>query len=293
MIRMWWRAWAEALSSIRRNALLSGVSVSTVALCLLVLGAFVLAALNLQALAGTVEAQVEVRAFLKDGLSPQRTSQLVTAVQELAGVREVKFVSRGEALRRLGEQLGKDSGVLEAVGDSNPLPDAIEVKVEPRLMDQVTEALSAMSEVDRVLGRRELVGRILAVTQAMKALGLGLAALLAVATLVVIANTIRLTVFARRAEVRIMKLVGATDGFIRGPFVLEGMMLGFVGAVVASAAAWYGYGWLSGLVRSSLPFIPVLPRDQLLPSVALGLVALGTVLGALGSAISLRRFLRV
>ena len=117
--------------------------------------------------------------------------------------------------------------------------------------------------------------------------------LLAIATLFIISNTIRITVFARRREVNIMKYVGATDWFIRWPFLLEGMIMGFVGAVIASAALYKGYNAIQAKIYGTLAFFPMLPSWPTMGWLCGGLVCVGTLIGALGSSISLRKFLDV
>ncbi len=128
---------------------------------------------------------------------------------------------------------------------------------------------------------------------ALRALGVFLAAVTGLATLLIISNTIRISVFSRRREIAIMKLVGATDAFIRWPFVLEGAFLGSVGALVAAAAAWFGYVWLVDRIAATLPFIPTLAPQPFLWNLARVLLAMGLLVGAGGSVLSVRRHLRV
>lgn len=293
MMRTLARVWREAFTGLARNGVMTAVCVSTVAVCLLVLAIVLVLGLNLEHAAQVVEAQVEAKIHLKPGLSPSQVEDLQREIAAIPGVLEAEFVSRDQALEELGRQLGDEAGLLEAVADMNPLPDAFDVRVDPRQLAAVAEAAGSLPGVEKVVDERQLVGRLLAVTRAVRVLGLGLALLLLGVTVVVISNTIRLAVFARRNEVRVMKLVGATDGFIRGPFMVEGILMSLVGAAVASVAVWWGYAWLHGVVARTLPFLPVLDAQPLLSSVAVGLATLGVVLGALGSGISLHRFLRV
>jgi cell division transport system permease protein len=222
-----------------------------------------------------------------------QVESLRETLSRVPGVRETRYVSRDQALADLGQQLGDQAGLLEAVADMNPLPDSIDVLVDPQRLVAVADAAKQLPGVEKVIDKRQVITRLLDVTRAVRILGLGLALLLAGVTVVIVSNTIRLAVFSRRNEVRIMKLVGATDRFIRGPFMVEGILMSLVGACVAAAVVWWGYAWLLGAVGRSLPFLPLLGAQPLLFGLTAGLALMGVVLGALGSSISLRRFLQV
>jgi cell division transport system permease protein len=283
----------EAFHGMARNGAMSAVCVSTVAVCLLVLAVVGLLALNLERTAQVIEAQVEIKLYLEPDLSPAQVESLRETLSRVPGVRETRYVSRDQALADLGQQLGDQAGLLEAVADMNPLPDSIDVPVDPQRLVAVADAAKQLPGVEKVIDKRQVITRLLDVTRAVRILGLGLALLLAGVTVVIVSNTIRLAVFSRRNEVRIMKLVGATDRFIRGPFMVEGILMSLVGACVAAAAVWWGYTWLLGAVGRSLPFLPLLGAQPLLLGLTAGLALMGVVLGALGSSISLRRFLQV
>jgi len=293
MMRSLARVMREAFHGMARNGAMSAVCVSTVAVCLLVLAVVGLLALNLERTAQVIEAQVEIKLYLEPDLSPAQVESLRETLSRVPGVRETRYVSRDQALADLGQQLGDQAGLLEAVADMNPLPDSIDVPVDPQRLVAVADAAKQLPGVEKVIDKRQVITRLLDVTRAVRILGLGLALLLAGVTVVIVSNTIRLAVFSRRNEVRIMKLVGATDRFIRGPFMVEGILMSLVGACVAAAAVWWGYTWLLGAVGRSLPFLPLLGAQPLLLGLTAGLALMGVVLGALGSSISLRRFLQV
>ncbi len=289
-VSSWEYAVREALSSIRLNGLMSVASVSTVAISLLVLAVFLLVAVNLEYAAKVVESQLEIKAYVNEGASSEVIGDLQGKISGLAGVAGVEYVSKAEALDRLRAQLKDRADLLEGVEEMNPLRDSFEIQVvRPEYLRGVAEQVAALSGIANVVYGEELASKIIRLTRALRLAGLGLAVMLAVATVFIISNTIRLTVFARRREIGIMKLVGATDSFIRWPFILEGMFLGLVGSLVSTSVVWRGYAWLVVRVRDTLPFIPVVPGRPVLP----GLTLMGALIGALGSAISLRRFLRV
>src|SRR5690606_5192005 len=214
---------------------------------------------------------------------------LTERIEALPGVAQATFVTREAALERLKEQFGEHRDLLAGLEDpeTNPLRDSFEVRLAgaeyARSVAAELERLEGIAEVNH---RQDVVDRLLAITAAVRAGGLGLVALLAGATVFIISNTIRLTVFARRHQVGIMKLVGATDGFIRWPFFLEGLMLGVLGAAVAGGAAWMGYDLVVETLTAAIPFIPILEQQPLLSNLMQLLLALGAVIGAAGSTVS-------
>lgn len=274
---------------------MSLASVTTVAICLTVLAAILLVAVNLQHMAGEAEAQVEVTAFIDPEFDREAAPQLLRQVGEINGVADTVLVTKEEGLVQLREQFGEDWGyILEGYDDPelNPLRDSIQVSLTgPEAAAQVAAQLEGLPAVEEVLHRQDIVDRLLSVTQVLRVVGLGLVALLAAATIFIVSNTIRLTVYARRREISIMRLVGATDGFIRWPFFIEGMLLGCLGAVIASLAAWFGYDYLVGVLTRSIPFLPIAHPQPMVWNLARLLVGVGGAIGALGSAISVRRFI--
>lgn len=285
---------SEALDGVRRNGVMSLASVTTVAISLLILSIFGVIAFNLQHIAGTLESQVEVVAFLNDGFDLGNRDALMNRVRAIDGVAEATFVTRREALERLRRQFGDQQDLLSAVEEDNPLRDSVEVRIpDPSRLDPVAAEIGRLAGVEKVVYRRDTVRRLYRITAALRAVGLFLAAVTGLATLLIVSNTIRISVFARRREIAIMKLVGATDALIRWPFVLEGALLGAVGAVAAAAAVWAGYVWLVERIALTLPFIPTLAPQPFLWNLSRLVLAAGLLIGATGSVLSVRRHLRV
>lgn len=294
-LRTWGHLWREALGGIRRNGLMSLASVTTVAICLIVLAAILLVAVNLQHMAGVAEDQVEVTAYVDHEFDRRLAPVLIERVQAIPGVAEALLITKEEGLVRLREQFGEQWGyLLEGYDDSelNPLRDAIEVRLDkPELAGGVAARLNELTSIEEVLHREDIVEGLLSVTRVLRLAGLGLVGLLGAATIFIVSNTIRLTVYARRREISIMKLVGATDAFIRWPFFLEGMLLGCVGAAAAGLVAWFGYDYIAASLARGVPFLPVADPRPLVWNLTKLLIGLGGAMGALGSAISVRRFL--
>lgn len=289
----WRYALRDVGTSLRRNRTTALTSVTTVTVSLLLLALFLIVAINLDAIATTLENQVEVTAWLDPSLQDDAISRLSDQIQAWPGVAQVTYVSKEQAYARLQEQLG-DRQALEYVND-NFLRPSFQIKTKQPATDvaPVDQALTSLPGVQKVDYKSDMVTRLFRITTALRVFSLLLVIALALATIFIISNTIRLAVFARRREISIMKLVGATDSYIRRPFVLEGMFLGVVGALVAAALVAWAYASFQHFAAANLPFMAVVSGTPLLGNLTLTLVGLGIVLGALGSALSIRRFLRV
>ena len=267
---------------IRETGLMSLASVSTVALSLLVLGMFLLIFINTNNLAQYLESQVQITVYMEDSVEAPGLSDMKQTLENLPGVLSVTEVSKQEALSRFKERLGQQEKLLHSLGTDNPFPNSFEVQVDRP--DRINETAKF---------GQEIVEHIFQMTKILRIGGVVLVILLALATLFIIANTIRLTVFARRKEVNIMKYVGATDWFIRWPFILEGMTLGFFGALIANFVINGTYAALLSRIYATLAFLPMVPAYPMLTYVDISIILAGTAIGAAGSYISLRKFLKV
>jgi cell division transport system permease protein len=281
----------DAVGAMRRNGLMAAAATTTIAIALAVAGGGFLVSANLGHLASVLEAQVEVVGFFKRdlGVGPQRRA--LTAVQALPAVRSAAIVGRAEALRRLQRTYSSVSSI-RGVLPSNPLPDSIEVRVtDAREVREVAAALRQVDGIDDVVFGAPVVDRLVALTRAVRIAGAAIAGLLVGAALLIIMNTIRLTIAARRQEIEIMNLVGAAPGFIRAPFILEGALQGITAALMATGVIAAGYVLLATQASTSLPFLPLLPPAGVLPQAAVVMWVLGIAVGIGGSEMSVRRYL--
>ena len=284
----------ETLRSLRRNNWMSFASVGTVAVSLFVLGVFLLLVLNMNRLASSLESQVQISVYLADGLSESARKDIASDIEALQGIEEIRYVPKEEAKERLAKRLGDQKYLLDALGEKNPLPDSFEVVLKsPARVETAAAAITRMDGVEQAKYGQDVIEHLFAITRLIRIFGLALMVLLAGATLFIISNTIRLTVFARRKEVAIMKYVGATDWFIRWPFLLEGMVLGFVGGVLAAIALQSFYAAMAAKIYETLAFFPLLPQYPYMYYVSAAILLSGMGIGALGSTISLKRFLKV
>ena len=284
----------ESLHSIRRNGLMSVASLMTVALSLLILGLFTIMVLNLNNMASVLESQVQVTVYLQDSLKEVEIREVGTRITKLPGVTRVNFVNKVEAMTRFKQRLGAQQGLLAELGEANPLPNSFEVKVDrPDRVKAVALAIAQFKGIEAARYGQEVVEQLFSLTRIVRIFGSVLIVFLGLAALFIIVNTIRLTVFARRREIGIMKYVGATDWFIRWPFIIEGVLLGTLGAGISSVLLTQLYGMVTGQVYDTLAFLPLLPQYPMLGYVNVFLLCSGVAIGVLGSLISVKKFLKV
>lgn len=284
----------EVFRSLMRNNWMSVASVGTVAVSLFILGMFTMLVLNMNKMAETLESQVQINVYIKEDVDKEDVDDLENVLNDMQGVERVTFVSKDDAMERFRQRLGDQSSLLDAIEDTNPLPDAFEVELkEPALVKTAAESIGRYEIVEEAKYGQDVIENLFDITRLIRLFGAGLMVLLAAATLFIISNTIRLTVFARRKEIAIMKYVGATDWFIRWPFLLEGMVLGLLGGIIADVVLRFGYSAVIEKIYSTLAFFPLIPEQPFLDYISIGIIFVGMFIGAMGSTISLKRFLEV
>lgn len=284
----------EAIKSMRRNGLMSLASISTVALSLFILGVFACGVVNLNNLASHLESQVQISIYLKDNLTTPQVMELGKKLKALPDLKEIEFVTKDEAMKRFKERLGEQQQLVDSLDGHNPLPTSYVLTFNtPDQVKSTAELVSKYPEVESVHYGQDVIEQIFEVTKIIRIGGIILIGFLAGATLFIISNTIRLTVFARRKEIGIMKYVGATNGFIRWPFLLEGMFLGAIGGIIAGLATWQFYQYVTAQVVANFAFMPLVPLMPFIYQLSGGLVGVGIIVGAIGSTISLKQYMKV
>ena len=284
----------EAYTSLSRNRILSIATVSTMAICIMILGAAVLMTINADNFMNRLESDLEIVAYLDNSLSKTQVADIKSDIEKLNGVKSVVFVSREEALANLQKKFAdKDYDLAKTIG-KNPLPDSYEVKAQnPQDVVNLAQQINKMPGIYKVNYGQGVVERLFQVTKWVRIISMGFIVLLTIGAVFLIATTIRLAIFARRKEIYLMKLIGATDWFIRWPFFIEGIMLGSMGSLISIVLLSWGYGSLVSSLQTALFFIPLVYQQSLLINIYLSLFATGAVLGVLGTYISLNRFLDV
>lgn len=284
----------EALISLSRNRVLSLATISTMAVCILFLGVAVLLTINAGNFMNQLESDIQIIAYLDDSLTARQVDEIESTIRETAGVQEVTFVSKDEALQRLQLKFSEEDYDLQQTLSKNPLPDSYEVKASnPQEVGQVAQVIGEIPGVYKVNYGQGVVERLFQVTKWVRIISMVFMVILAMGAIFLIATTIRLAIFARRKEIYLMKLIGATDWFVRWPFFIEGVLMGVVGALIAIGLLSGGYSSLIKNAQTALFFVPLVSQQSFLIQVYLSLAAVGALLGTLGTYISLNRFLNV
>ncbi len=285
----------DALKSLKRNKTITFASIITVAATLFIFGVFLIVAQTINMGVESVESKVEIKAYLIDEITTQEQSNIETILQGVEGVKEVTYESKEEAFDKFKERLGEDNAILAGFSeDRNPLPNSFVVSLEePEAAMRVEEALSGVRGVEDVGNERETVERIIGLAKIIRTMGVVIFIILVLVSLFLISNTIKLTVYSRRREIGIMKFVGATDWFIRWPFLIEGMIMGLIGGIIAVAVVFFAYQLVYADITQSLFYAGLVKPSEVLNSFSWQFGLTGLVIGALGSFIALKRFLDV
>ena len=284
----------EVFISLRRNNWMSVASIGTVAVSLFIFGMFLMMVMNMNKLAENMESQVQINVYLLDKVDREQARDIEKDLKEIEGVETVGFVTKDEAMERFKDRLGDQKTLLDALDETNPLPDSFEVTVtNPDLVKTAAEKMEKLDGVECAKYGQDVMEHLFEITRLLRIFGFTLMLVLAFATLFIISNTIRLTVFARRKEIAIMKYVGATDWFIRWPFVMEGMVLGLFGSIIAATVLRTAYTAMAEKVYDTLAFFPLIPEQPFLTYITIVVVISGIVVGAIGSAVSIKKFLKV
>jgi len=277
----------EALLAFRRAPLLSALSVTTIAFSLFVVGLFGLVAVNLQQALRDVAERVEIVAYLLPGAPIETITLAQKDIEAFPEVQAASYVSEDQALQRARTELVEFRDVLQEL-ERNPLPASIEVKLKPRFRDvdhvnDVAERLRGFGFVDDVRFGRDWVEKLDRLRQIAAAVGLVVGAAFATVAIIIIGTTIRMAVLQRSREIAIMRLVGATNGFVRRPFLLQGALKGMLGGLAAVALSYGAYA----LINRWLIHAAFFSQEQ-----AVAIVGFGMLIGFFGSAASVGRHLR-
>lgn len=285
----------DSLKSLRRNKTISTASAATVAATLFILGIFLLAILNVKQGIIEVESKVEVKVFLKDDITTKQQNELEKKIKAVDGVVDVAYESKTQAMDKFKKQLGdQNKSLVDGLEKDNPMPNSFIVKVErPEVVSAVVNGIKGTEGIDTIKDGREVIDKLIAITRTMKWIGSIIFIVLIGVSLFLIGNTIKLTLYSRRREIGIMKYIGATDWFIRWPFIIEGMIIGILGGVIADLALFYAYKIAYVKVSTGLMMIQLVSPQYVLTTI-LGLFLLsGMIIGSLGSILSIRKFLAV
>lgn len=283
----------EAFLSVIRNSWISVASIGVVAVSLLILGSSLLLVMNANNIAANLESSLEISAFLRDETTPDEIQDLENKLAGRPEITSVVFVSKEQALEEMKENLNAQEDILAGLEEKNPLPNTLRIKTATaEQVASLAAELQMYDQFDEVRYGQGIVEKMMALSKWVRTAGLVTMVLLGIAAIFLIATTIRLSVYARRKEISIMKFLGATNLFVQLPFILEGMMLGLIGSLLAVAIVYFGYISLIDKIQLSLPFVRLITDRALIKPLMELLLLTGLIIGATGSLISMRRFLK-
>ncbi|WP_027625191.1 permease-like cell division protein FtsX [Clostridium lundense] len=285
----------DSLKSIKRNRTISFASAATVAATLFILGVFLLTALDVKQVVKDVESKVEVKIFLNNDITIGQEKEIEAKIKSLNEVASVRYENKEQAMKNFKEQIGENNkALIEGIEKENPLPNAYIVKVkDPEMVTKVVDSVKGMKGIYEIQEGRKIVDRIIAITKTIKWIGMVLFTILIGVSLFLIGNTIKLTVYSRRKEIGIMKYIGATDWFIRWPFIIEGMIIGVFGAIIGCVVLYYGYNVVYTKVSTAMFLIKLVEPKYVLTTISWQFGLLGILIGSIGSILSIRKFLAV
>ncbi len=294
----------EALRGFARNLSTTLGSIITIFLSLFVIGVFLVGAAVIENVVSSVESEVTITAYLSDDVSDSQVSSLTSEIKGIDGVSGVSYVSKDQALENF-RAMSSNPEIVDQLDGANPLPASLTIELsDPQMVESVAGQIVENSTfkkacdepsnpADSLKYGQKTVERLFQLTSYVRYIGLALIVLLIFIAMVFINNTIRLAILARRKEIAIMRLVGASNGFIRGPFLMEGAMHAIIGSLLAIGSIELIRRVALPKVQSALTFLPMDVAGQTYAFIYVGLLVAGLVIGLIGSAFAMRRYLKV
>lgn len=282
----------DAFKSFKRNKTISIATIITVLVTFIVLGVFSLVAENLNLAIGGLEDKIELVVYLDNDITPIDKKEIQVKINSQQGVKEIQYESREDAFKKLQEN---NAGILKGYTlEKNPLPASYIVKLEDiSYAPAIREAVKDLDGVESVSDEQESIDTIQSVIKFTKIIGTGLFIILIGVSIFLIMNTTKLTVYARRKEVGIMKFVGATDWFIRWPFIIEGILIGLIGTFLSIIALYFLYKFVISFIAARVIILNLIPVSYVFTSLLWKFVIGGVLIGGCASYLALRKFLVV
>jgi len=289
----------EGAKGLVRNGWMTFASVSAVTVTLLLVGIFAMVMFNVNKISDNVEKDVEIQVFVERESDQAKIDAVGKKLEQMPGVESVRYSSKEEELDRFKEQLGEGSQAYQSVEKDNPLHDRYIVKAtSPNETETIANTVKKMENIDSVEYGEDYVEKMFNFLEGVRIGGIILIVGLTFMAMFLISNTIKVTIFSRRREIEIMRLVGAKNGFIRAPFFIEGLLMGVLGALIPIAVVYFGYevtynALQPQLVSLNASIFTLIPPGELSVQVSVILLALGAFIGVWGSTTSLGRFLKI
>lgn len=288
----------QGLEGMWRNRGMGLASVTSISAVLMILGIILILILSINNFVlDTTTKFDEIQVFLEDDLSDDILSNIEDTTKKNDGVISIMFQSKDQALKQFKEEWGDEGYLLDGLENNNPLPDSYIIQVEDiKYADAVVNSLKTLDGIEEVKYDKDVIDKLLLVANYIRYGGLIIIGILVFVSIFIISNTIKLTVASRRREINIMKYVGATNNYIRGPFIMEGVLFGLIGAVVSIIIVYLGYEYFFELVNEklySLFSVFLVAPKLIFKDISIIFSAIGVGIGGLGSLLSLKRFLNV
>lgn len=285
----------DALKSLKRNRTITLASIITVSATLFIFGVFLLVAQTINIGVESVESKVEIKAYLIDDITSSEKDNVLSIINTVEGIKEVVYESKEEAFQKFKDRLGENNAILTGFSeDRNPLPNSFVISLqEPESALKVEEALKDVRGIEDVGNERDTVEKIISLAKIIRTIGVVIFVVLVLVSLFLISNTIKLTVYSRRREIGIMKFVGATDWFIRWPFLIEGMIMGLVGGILAVIVVYFTYNLVYIDITKTMFYAELITPQYILQNFSWQFALTGIFIGALGSYIAMKKFLEV
>lgn len=281
----------EGLKNVWNNRLMSIASICVLMSCLVLTGSAVLMSMNVDLMVQKAIAQNETRVFLDMDISRVEAVYVGRDIEALENVKSVKYLSKDDTIEEFKSYLGED--IFDHMKDDNPLPDVYKVTMEDlSKYNETVNEIEAIDGVDTISTRSGTAKKLTSVNNLVQILSICIIIALAVISLFIISNTLRATMHSRRFEISIMKSVGATDAFVRIPFVVEGMVIGLISAIISTAALYFLYNGVVGIVLNIFKFTDPVSVESVIWYVLAIFVIAGITIGALSGFISIRKYLK-
>ena len=287
----------QAFSQMGRNKAMYFTSVLAITAMMLILGLFFVSFVNVNMFARSIGKYYNViQVYMKDGNKKDVTEAVGKSLKKIKGVEKVEYVSKDQALEALKENWGDNGYLLDNLPE-NPLPDSYTVNVSDKdAANSVAETAPGIEGVDDVVYYRDTIEKLAQISHFIEVGSIAAMVFLVIVSIIIVANTIKLTVFNREKEIGIMKYLGATNWFVKAPFIWGGVIVGVLSSIIATGLTYLIYSRLTGIIGSDIMRIlsvSVVPAEQLTNVLLIMFLCLGIGIGVIGSAISIRRFLNV
>ena len=284
----------EAFKNIFSNSWMSLASVFTVMASLLILGVFLILSINLNSIVGDLEDGYEIIVVMDETTTEEGILAMKKEILKVENVTDATLDRNSDRLEKLKEKFGENGSLLDRYKEDNPLRNWYRITMgDLSRTGETVEKLEKINGVEKVIQNEAAISNLVRIAGYIRSFSIWIMIALAIVSVFIISNTIKLTVYTRRKEINIMKFVGATDWFIRWPFIIEGIFIGIIGACISAALVLLGYNFLNGVIQNNIMFITLKPMSELLSLILGSTFGLGVVLGGLGSLIAVRKHLNV